>query len=224
MKYLLIIIWLLLFDRSIATDLSNIYQSESMHIFDEDSATGYLNIGLCVASGKEYSYFLVSNQEILDKMSFLKDEILRLDAELFHQNQEYRLAVYKTKPIKTTQCIFNDPILTEPVTVIVQILEEDEDLDFQFKWKIVPNVKIHNIINNFDSNAQEVKILEIEYFQHNSPFGGAVVLNLNQEIVGFLPDIKNRKNKKYIYGPTGNTIKKYLRSIKYGFDPPIAPK
>lgn len=223
MKLLSIIIWLLFINFTISADLSYIYQSESMHVFDEDSATGYLNIGLCVSSGKEYSYFLVSSYEISDKMSFLKDEILRLDAKLFHKNSEYKLAVYKTKKIDVINCTFADPILTEPVTVIVQILEEDEDLDFQFKWKTIPNVKIHKIIDDFDSNAQEIKTLEIEYYQHDAPFGGAIVLNTNKNIVGFLPSIKNRKDKKYIYGPTGDTIKKYLRSIKYDFDPPAAP-
>lgn len=219
-----IILFILFFtNHSLAFDLNLICETHEI-IGNETNNYGTLGTGLIIDNTNNNLFILTKLSDLdakytfswTDKTtSFLYDIInpndLVLTGELFHRSLDYQLSVFKIKigKINITKCKFDDPEKTDRLYLITK--------DFNIENNIN---KYKTSIFNFSSLRQENnKIYFSSKTDKNKTVGGGIVINQNDEVVSFLHATNNDK----VIGISGKTIIKYLRSIKYPNEPPIAP-
>lgn len=215
-----IILWFFLAAQAFAIDTSSVYQCEAIKVYGPENTSSSLNVGLCVCSGKQSSYFLVSKYYVLDEVNFKTNNGPSLAGILYNQNEEYQLALYKTFSVKEPPAKFNDPKPNEPLTIIIQRFNTDNTHTFQQ----IENVKLDNLKTIKGEHAEDISTIEVQYLSSQLPFGGGVIYNNANEVVGLLVHVFNRDKKVYVSGPSGKTIATYLRSVKYDYACPEAPR
>lgn len=236
-KYLLL--FFLFIQNCFAYDLNSVCEVTSSEIPEnKEDWSADLGTGLVVQKSEKYLYIIISDYLVnkVVKFSWTSETqpfytekinpefVYSAFGELVNKSQEHELALYRIPIIPYAKINLPKFAETKAFEKIVLISKDYNKENYTCKYKFTYGNELFKI--NYKNNDRKNKNIEIECkWMGDPPMGGGIVINDKEEIVCFINYLNlKEKDKKIITGPSGNTIKEYLKFCLKKDEVPEAPE